>query len=113
MRRDYDFWIFIVTNRNHSVRYIGVTNSPSRRSWNHREGTGACFPARYHCQKLIYYERYSRRHCARITIEKMVTREEDRTHQSDEPTLAGSRRRCFTGQISLEISRLRLRLRSK
>jgi hypothetical protein len=23
MARDYDFWIYIVTNRNHSVLYIG------------------------------------------------------------------------------------------
>jgi hypothetical protein len=26
MARDYNFWIYIVTNRNHSVLYIGVTN---------------------------------------------------------------------------------------
>jgi putative endonuclease len=58
MRRDYHFWIYIVTNRNHSVLYIGVTNSLSRRTWNHREGVCASFPARYQCQKLIYYEHY-------------------------------------------------------
>jgi len=34
MARDYNFWIYIVTNRNHSVLYIGVTNSLSRRIWN-------------------------------------------------------------------------------
>ena len=38
--------------------YIGVTNSLSRRVWKHREGVGASFPARYQCQKLIYYEHY-------------------------------------------------------
>jgi putative endonuclease len=56
--RDYSFWVYIVTNRNHSVLYIGVTNSLSRRTWQHREGTGAAFPAAYRCTKLIYYERY-------------------------------------------------------
>ena len=56
--RDYSFWVYIVTNRNHSVLYIGVTNSLSRRSWQHREGTGAAFPAAYRCTKLIYYEHY-------------------------------------------------------
>ena len=40
MPRDYDFWIYIVTNRNHSVLYIGVTNRLSRRVWEHREGIG-------------------------------------------------------------------------
>jgi len=43
MSRDYDFWIYIVTNRNHSVLYIGVTNSFSRRICEHREGIGALF----------------------------------------------------------------------
>ena len=41
-----------------SVLYIGVTNSLSRRTWQHREGTGAAFPAAYRCTKLIYYEHY-------------------------------------------------------
>ena len=58
MPRDYDFWIYIVTNRNDSVLYIGVTNSLSRRTWKHREGIGANFPSRYQCKKLIYYEHY-------------------------------------------------------
>ena len=58
MSRDYNFWVYIVTNRNHSVLYIGVTNSLSRRIWEHREGTGAEFPSAYHCSKLIYYEHY-------------------------------------------------------
>jgi len=49
---------YIVTKRNHSVLYIGVTNSLSRRSWQHREGTGAIFPSAYRCTKLIYYEHY-------------------------------------------------------
>ena len=56
--RDYSFWVYIVTNRNHSVLYIGVTNSLSRRTWPHREGIGAAFSPAYRCTKLIYYERY-------------------------------------------------------
>ena len=59
MARDYDFWVYIVTNRNHSVLYLGVTNSLSRRAWEHREGIGANFPAAYRCHKLIYYEHYT------------------------------------------------------
>jgi len=26
MSHEYNFWVYIVTNRNHSVLYIGVTN---------------------------------------------------------------------------------------
>jgi putative endonuclease len=60
--RDYNFWVYIVTNRNQSVLYIGVTSSLSRRIWQHRNGTGANFPAAYQCKKLIYYEHYSNVH---------------------------------------------------
>ena len=56
MTRDYNFWVYIVTNRNDSVLYIGVTNDLARRVWEHRESTGANFPAFYQCKKLIYYE---------------------------------------------------------
>jgi putative endonuclease len=58
MGRDYNFWIYIVTNKNHSVLYIGVTNSLSRRTWEHREGVTSGFAADYQCKKLIYYEWY-------------------------------------------------------
>jgi putative endonuclease len=56
MERDYDFWICVVTNKNHSVLYIGVTNSLSRRTWQHREGNRPGFAADYRCTTLIYYE---------------------------------------------------------
>ena len=58
MPRDYNFWVYIVTSRNHSVLYIGVTNRFSRRTWEHREGTGTGFASAYRCKKLIYYEHY-------------------------------------------------------
>lgn len=58
MPRDYNFCIYIVTNRNQSVLYIGVTNRLSRRTWEHREGDKAGFASKYQCKKLIYYEHY-------------------------------------------------------
>jgi putative endonuclease len=58
MARDYNFWIYIVTNRNHSVLYIGVTNCLSRRTWQPREGVKAGFASKYQCNKLVYYEYY-------------------------------------------------------
>jgi putative endonuclease len=75
----YDFWIYIITNRNHSVLYIGLTNSLSRRAWEHRQGTGANFPAAYRCNKLIYHEYYEnvpRSDRARIAVKEMVTSKE-------------------------------------
>ncbi len=58
MSRDYNFWIYIVTNRSHSVLYIGVTNRLSRRTWAHREGAKSGFASKYQCKKLIHYEHY-------------------------------------------------------
>jgi len=58
MGRDYNFWIYVVTNKNHSVLYIGVANSLSRRTWQHREGNQPGFAADYRCTKLIYYGWY-------------------------------------------------------
>ena len=58
MGRDYNFWTYIVTNKNHSVLYIGVTNSLSRRTWEHREENRPGFAADYRCAKLVYYEWY-------------------------------------------------------
>jgi len=64
MSRDYNFWIYIVTNRNHSVLYIGVTNWLSRRTWQHRERVKAGFTSKYQCKKLVYYEHYPDVHAA-------------------------------------------------
>jgi len=58
MARDYNFWIYIITNRSNSVLYIGVTNRLSRRTWEHRERVQAGFASKYQCKKLIYYEHY-------------------------------------------------------
>ena len=58
MSREYSFWVYIVTNRNHTVLYIGVTNNIAQRITEHRQGTGANFPAAYRCTKLLYCEHY-------------------------------------------------------
>jgi putative endonuclease len=59
MSRDYDFWVYIVTNQNDSVLYIGMTNDLARRISEHRAGELPGFTAEYRCNKLIYYEYYS------------------------------------------------------
>ncbi len=58
MALDYNFWVYIMTNRTRSVLYIGVTNRLSRRTWEHREGVKVGFASKYHCKKLVYYEHY-------------------------------------------------------
>ena len=59
MPRDYDFWVYIMTNRHDSVLYIGMTNDLSRRIGEHRTGEIPGFTADYQCHKLVCHEHYS------------------------------------------------------
>ena len=56
MPRDYNFWVYIVTNDHDRVLYIGVTNDLARRISEHRAGETPGFTADYRCRKLLYYE---------------------------------------------------------
>jgi putative endonuclease len=71
--RDYNFWVYIVTNKHHTVLYIGVTDDLPRRIGEHRAGEIPGFTATYRCEKLVYYE-----HCtdvlAAIEREKQLKR---------------------------------------
>ena len=59
MGREYDFWVYIMTNKHESVLYIGITNSLSRRVYEHRSGEIPGFTADYRCSRLVYYEHYN------------------------------------------------------
>ena len=53
-----DYFVYILTNMNHTVLYTGVTNNLYQRVMDHRAGKGGKFTARYQIRKLIYYEVY-------------------------------------------------------
>jgi putative endonuclease len=59
MARDYNFWVYIVTNAHDSVLYIGMTNDLARRVSEHRSGEIYGFTSAYRCRKLLYYEHYT------------------------------------------------------
>jgi putative endonuclease len=61
MQRDYNFWVYIVTNEHDNVLYIGITNDLPRRISEHRTGEIPGFTSDYCCKKLIYYE-----HCSDV-----------------------------------------------
>jgi len=52
------YYIYIVTNKNNSVLYIGVTGDLEGRIYQHRERLIESFTKRYQCTKLLYYEDY-------------------------------------------------------
>jgi len=51
------FYVYIMTNQNHTVLYTGVSNSIVRRMPEHKEKRNKrSFTARYNINKLVYYE---------------------------------------------------------
>ncbi len=55
----YDFYVYILTNKNKTVLYTGVTNDIRRRLKEHREKKNPkSFTAHYNVEFLIYYEHF-------------------------------------------------------
>ncbi len=56
----FQYYVYILTNKNNNVLYIGVTNNLARRSYEHREQTSYhdSFTKKYNVNKLVYYENY-------------------------------------------------------
>ena len=50
------YYVYILTNYNNRVMYVGVTNDLVRRLYEHRNGTASIFTKKYHVHKLVYYE---------------------------------------------------------
>ncbi|MEJ2705378.1 MAG: GIY-YIG nuclease family protein [Sedimentisphaerales bacterium] len=68
MRR---YWVYMMTNRNKTVIYTGVTNDLSRRVQEHRSQGGSSFTKRYNVTMLVYCESFSRIYDA-IAAEKKI-----------------------------------------
>ena len=49
-------YVYIMTNSNNSVLYIGITTDLVRRVSEHANGSGSIFTRKYKCHKLVYYE---------------------------------------------------------
>ena len=53
------FFVYILSNWNDSVLYIGVTNNLERRLYEHRNGLVDGFTKKYNVHKLVYFEHTS------------------------------------------------------
>ena len=56
MHKTHDYYIYMVTNKNNTVIYIGVTNDIHNRILEHKHGLKNGFTKKYQCTKLVYYE---------------------------------------------------------
>ncbi len=53
------YYVYMLTNTNDRVLYIGVTNNLVRRVYEHKQEFVAGFTKQYHVHKLVYFEEYS------------------------------------------------------
>lgn len=53
------YYVYILTNKNHTVFYTGVTNNLVKRIYEHKQKVADGFTKRYNIHKLIYFEQYN------------------------------------------------------
>ena len=51
--------VYILSNKNRTTLYVGVTNDIVNRLYEHRYAIGSKFTSRYNCFDLVYYEVHS------------------------------------------------------
>jgi len=52
-------YVYILTNKNKTVLYVGSTNNIFRRVMQHKEGNGSLFTSKYNLDLLVYYKSYN------------------------------------------------------
>lgn len=50
------YYVYLLTNWNNKVMYIGVTNNLERRLYEHKNKLVKGFTEKYNLHKLVYYE---------------------------------------------------------
>jgi putative endonuclease len=57
---NYNYYVYITTNPDKTVLYVGVTNDIERRLFEHHENKGKreTFAGRYFCYNLIWFEHF-------------------------------------------------------
>ena len=68
--KEHKYWIYIVTNPNKTVLYIGVTNNLGLRLEQHFQNRGntETFAGKYYCYNLVHFEEFK-------YIDKAIARE--------------------------------------
>ena len=54
-KRDY---IYILTNKNNTTLYVGVTSNLIKRIWEHKNEVIEGFTKKYKLHKLVYFEQF-------------------------------------------------------
>ena len=54
------YYVYILQSVSRRTLYIGVTGDIEHRMFQHRTHAFEGFAAKYHCERLVFYERYGR-----------------------------------------------------
>jgi putative endonuclease len=54
--RDYNFYVYMMTNKDNNVLYTGVTSNLQQRLYQHKHKLIKGFTSKYNVDKLVYYE---------------------------------------------------------
>jgi putative endonuclease len=52
------YYVYLITNTNHTVLYTGVTNDLERRCYEHKQKKIKGFTQKYNVDKLVYFEEF-------------------------------------------------------
>ena len=63
-------YVYIISNKNRTVLYTGVTSNLAHRIWEHKCGEGSSFAKKYNCVDLLFYEFFD-------SIEEAIQREKN------------------------------------
>lgn len=69
--REHQYFVYLLTNWNNNVMYVGMTNNLVRRLYEHRTGAVRGFTEKYNVHKLVYFEETADVHAA-IAREKEI-----------------------------------------
>lgn len=50
------YYVYILSNYNRTVLYIGITNNLCKRIWEHKQESISGFTKTYHVHDLLYYD---------------------------------------------------------
>ncbi len=59
MMKLHIYYVYLLTNKNKTVLYVGVTNNLARRLQEHISGLNKGFTYKYNCHYLVYFEKYN------------------------------------------------------
>ena len=57
--KDHNYYVYLITNKNNTVLYTGVTNNLARRVFEHKNKLTKGFSSKYNLDKLVYYEHFT------------------------------------------------------